>query len=132
MRIISSNGFPGRTFHPHHISSEKTLWKLRETSQSFLDNAGIRINGMNSWDIQVYNDKFYQRVLSQGTLGLGESYMDSWWDCEKLDEFFHRVMEAGLEETVEGKGILFNVLKARLINLQSRPGLSRLVNSTMI
>jgi cyclopropane-fatty-acyl-phospholipid synthase len=31
-------------------------------------------------------------VLSSGSLGLGESYMDGWWECEDLAEFFRRLI----------------------------------------
>lgn len=71
--------------------------KLENTTQKLLSLAGIKINGDNPWDIRVHNEKFYQRVLTQGSLGLGESYMDGWWDCEKLDEFFYRVLRSEIE-----------------------------------
>ncbi len=41
---------------------------------------------------------FFKRVLQEGSLGLGESYMDGWWECERLDIFFHKVLRAGLEK----------------------------------
>ena len=93
--------------------------KLRQLTQDILDIADIKINGKNDWDIVVNNNKFYQKVLAQGSLGLGESYMDGWWDCKRLDEFFYRVLKADLDKKVRKKGILWNVLKARLVNLQS-------------
>lgn len=49
---------------------------LKNTSEKILSFAGVKINGNNPWDIKVNNEKFYQRVLTQGLLGLGESYMD--------------------------------------------------------
>ncbi len=58
------------------------------------DNAGIHVDGDKPWDIQVHNSGLYGRVLRQGTLGLGESYMDGWWDCERLDEMVCRAMAA--------------------------------------
>ena len=27
-----------------------------------------------------------QRVLRDGTLGVGEAYIDGWWDCDALDQ----------------------------------------------
>lgn len=30
-------------------------------------------------------------------MGLGESYMDGWWECDRLDMFFSKVLRAGLE-----------------------------------
>ncbi len=54
--------------------------------------AGIDIDGDSPWDIQVNNDDFYGRIMVWGSLGLGESYMDGWWDCQQLDEFFYRIL----------------------------------------
>ena len=44
--------------------------------------ADIEVNGARSWDIQVHNDQLYSRLLSHGSLGLGEAYMEKWWDEE--------------------------------------------------
>jgi cyclopropane-fatty-acyl-phospholipid synthase len=95
--------------------------KFQDTAQQLLSVAGIKINGNNPWDISVHNDKFYQVVLSQITLGLGESYMDGWWDCDKLDEFFSRVIRAQIQNNIKKNwGLVYQVMLARLLNLQSR------------
>ena len=95
--------------------------KFQDTAQQLLSVAGIKINGNNPWDISVHNDKFYQVVLSQITLGLGESYMDGWWDCAKLDEFFSRVIRAQIQNNIKKNwGLVYQVILARLLNLQSR------------
>ena len=60
---------------------------VRDIVRDFFAPAGIVINGNQPWDIHVECDKFYKRVLRDGNLGLGETYMDGWWECEKLDEF---------------------------------------------
>lgn len=57
--------------------------------QEILNLADVRINGDRPWDIRVGNEKFYERVLAGGSLALGESYMDGWWDCEALDQQIH-------------------------------------------
>jgi cyclopropane-fatty-acyl-phospholipid synthase len=62
--------------------------------------ADIQVNGTRPWDIRVRNEDFYARVLRQGSMGLGESYMENWWDAEKLDEFFYRVAKADLATQV--------------------------------
>ncbi len=53
-----------------------------------LGRAGIEINGSAPSDLRVKNPLFFKRVLQEGSLGLGESYMDGWWECERLDIFF--------------------------------------------
>ena len=42
--------------------------------------ADVEVNGRNPWDIQVHHPGFYSRVLQDSSLGLGESYMDGWWE----------------------------------------------------
>ena len=93
--------------------------KQRRIAQELLDKAEIQINGTNPWDIQIFNSKFYRRVFSQGSLGLGESYMDGWWDCEKLDEFFCKALRSNLEKEIKKKNILIEILKSRIFNPQS-------------
>ena len=51
--------------------------------QELLSQAGIVINGPEPWDIRVHDTRFFKRVLQQGSLGLGESYMEGWWDCKR-------------------------------------------------
>lgn len=86
-----------------------------------LSKAGITINGPSPADLQVKNPDFYKRVLQQGSLGLGESYMDGWWECERLDQFFTNVIKAGLENQLPThfKDTL-RVVGARIFNLQTQ------------
>lgn len=69
----------------------------RALVEEVLERADIRINGSRPWDLQVYDERLFNRVLREGSLGLGESYMDGWWEAERLDEFFAKVLAAGLE-----------------------------------
>src|SRR5690606_31617773 len=62
----------------------------------------------------------YARVLGQGSLGLGESYMDEWWDAESLDGFLFHLLAARLDQRVHGGGEIWDALRARLLNLQTR------------
>lgn len=85
-----------------------------------LSEAGIGINGSNPQDIQVHNLGFYQRVLNENVLGLGEAYMDGWWDCEAIDQMIDLALRADLERRVKGNWKMWwPVLQSKLINLQS-------------
>ncbi|OSM99515.1 MULTISPECIES: cyclopropane fatty acyl phospholipid synthase [Lonsdalea] len=89
--------------------------------KEMLSSADIAINGARPFDIQVKNPDLYKRVLREGSLGLGESYMDGWWECERLDIFFHRVLRAGLDNKLpKHVSDIARVLIARLTNLQSK------------
>jgi len=93
---------------------------LHETVKRLLSLADVRIDGDRPWDIQVHDEGLYARVLAEGALGLGESYMDGWWDCDQLDEFFHRVLSARIEANVRPSSELPSLVRARLLNLQKR------------
>ena len=94
-------------------------WENR--AREILSLADVKINGDRPWDIRVHNDNLYHRVFSHGSLGLGEAYMDGWWDAPVLDEFFYKILRAELDDKVSKNwrlALLF--LKARLLNLQSK------------
>ncbi|PDO90445.1 cyclopropane fatty acyl phospholipid synthase [Kosakonia pseudosacchari] len=89
--------------------------------QELLSQAGIRINGPEPWDIRVHDTRFFKRVLQQGSLGLGESYMEGWWDCKQLDAFFDKLLRARLDEQRPARfADLMRIAAARLVNPQSR------------
>lgn len=92
----------------------------KQTVRDLLALAHIELNGDNPWDLQVHNEGFYGLVLSRGSLGLGESYMDGWWDVPQLDEFFSRIQKAELHYKVKAFTAFWLVAKARLFNRQSR------------
>ncbi len=95
---------------------------IKEAKKVFLqlmDSAGITVNGDRPFDIQVHNENFYARVLDEGSLGLGESYMDRWWDCQAVDQFIDKVLRANLEEKIKRNWqIMWNLLKSNIFNLQ--------------
>jgi len=94
--------------------------KAKNVVLSLLEEAGISLNGSRPWDIQIHDERVYKRWLSKTELGLGESYMDGWWDVEALDEFFDRVLRAGIEQKVKRslKTLLF-ILSTRVFNYQT-------------
>lgn len=93
---------------------------IKQRVKNLLAEADVRINGDRPWDIQVHNEHFYKRALLQGSLGVGESYMDGWWDAEDLDDLLTRLYNARLDRRVGGLETLWNGLRARVLNLQSR------------
>jgi cyclopropane-fatty-acyl-phospholipid synthase len=83
--------------------------------------AGIRIGGSAPGDIVVHDRRFYERLLRDASIGLGESYMEGWWDTDALDTFIEKAMRANLKEKVTGSWRLrLLTAKAVLLNLQSR------------
>ena len=74
--------------------------KYESLLTDLLSLAGIEVNGRNPWDIQVHDARFYKRAIGEVELGLGESYMNGWWDVEKLDEMIYRIIRADLQKII--------------------------------
>jgi cyclopropane-fatty-acyl-phospholipid synthase len=82
---------------------------------------GITIDGNKPWDPQIHNPKLYDRIFSDGSVGFGEAYMEGWWDCDALDEFFFRVMYHRVDKKLPVDfNTVFYALTAKLKNLQTK------------
>jgi cyclopropane-fatty-acyl-phospholipid synthase len=81
---------------------------------------GIEVGGSGPLEIRVNDDRFYDRVLSQGAFGLAESYVDGWWDADRLDQVICRMLEEDLISRVPRDWRTATAwLRAQVVNLQS-------------
>ena len=92
---------------------------MREKFEEILALADIQVSGARPWDIEIYNDNFCKRIFSEGTLALGESYMDGLWDTDSVDQFICRLLKFDVESKVEPYKILALALRAKFTNLQT-------------
>lgn len=97
-----------------------TADRYRDRVAKLFATADVEIAGIHPWDIHVHEPAFYRRLLAEGAIGAGESYMDGWWDVEQLDEFFCRVMKSDLSQRLRSWRFWIDLARARLLNLQSR------------
>lgn len=94
---------------------------LQQKVIEILATADVKINGPDPWDLQVHNNQFYKRVLTQGMLGLGESYMEGWWNCEQIDAFAYKVIRADLYRQANfGWKTVAQMLLAKIFNMQTK------------
>lgn len=93
--------------------------RLRRYFERLVEPAGIRIDGDRPWDVRVHDDRLFPRVLARGTLGLGEAYMDGWWDCDAIDEMATRAYTSGLTERLGSPVDVLRVARAKVTNLQT-------------
>ena len=92
----------------------------KQKIEKILAGIDISVDGARDWDIQVHDDRLYRRVITHGSIGLGESYMDGWWDCRELDEFFAKVLGAQLDRKVSPKWKLAPLVAQNIFfNMQS-------------
>jgi cyclopropane-fatty-acyl-phospholipid synthase len=103
------------------VCSMALITNVRKRVENILDNAGIRINGSGPTDIIVHDDRFYAKVVSRGALGLGESYVDGWWDCSELAGFICKVLKAHLDRRFSlNWATVIAYLRARVANRQEK------------
>lgn len=93
---------------------------FRRRLERLLQKADVVIDGDRAWDIRVRHPELYARVWAYGTLGVGEAYVDGWWDCDQLDELAARIWRSGAGNQLDSVLTAPLVLHARLINLQKR------------
>jgi cyclopropane-fatty-acyl-phospholipid synthase len=92
----------------------------KEKAAQLLAKAGITISGPHPYDIQVHDERLYDRALSQGSIALGESYMDGWWDVKDLEGFFYRLFTAHLERQIKPTTMMWTIAKAMVFNFQNK------------
>lgn len=92
---------------------------IKETTKHILDNAGVTLGGTKPWDPQVYNEDAWDRIAVDGSIGMGESFMDAWWDVEDLAELVYRFQRSSPRwDTILSGGLIIHWLRAKLLNLQ--------------
>jgi cyclopropane-fatty-acyl-phospholipid synthase len=108
----------------HFRPERRRRWRVASAEsliRDLLAEVGVQVNGSRPWDIQVFDKGLYRRILAEGSLGLGEAYMDRWWHCERLDDFFHRILSADLERRLlPTPATAWLTIKAKLQNRQSK------------
>lgn len=92
----------------------------RDVCLSLLERAGVPLDGDEPFALRVHDERLWDRVLAERNLGLGEAYMDGWWDCDALDQLFTRLLAGGIDEAVRPSlRLLTGVAHATLVNRQS-------------
>lgn len=95
--------------------------KAKKFITDLFEISGITINGSKPYDITINNENFYDRIVKHGELGLGESYMDKWWEAGAVDQFIDKILRKDLEGKVKKNiPLLYNYLIAQVFNRQSR------------
>lgn len=95
--------------------------KSESIIRSLLELADIEVGGPDPWDIIIHDQRLYDRVLAHPALGMGEAYMDGWWDSDSIDGLIDRIYRANLLEKVSGDfGMWLQLLTTKLFNHQTK------------
>ena len=90
----------------------------------------IEVGGSEPHDLQVHDPRFFRRLLRDESLGLGESYVEGWWDAERVDEFMHRILAGGLHRrAARSPLVIAHAVAAKVVNPQRKRRSSREVRA---
>ena len=93
----------------------------KELVKKLLSYADIEINGSRRWDIQVNDERLYDRVIADQSLGLGESYIEGWWDCARIDEMMAKLIDAKINHKLKNNlRLSFQLILHRIFNYQTK------------
>jgi len=82
--------------------------------------AGVLLNGSRPWDMRVIDRRLFSRVLTGGPVGLADAYVDRWWECDALDQWFDRCLGADVPKGAAWHPrVIGRCVKEYLVNLQS-------------
>ena len=90
---------------------------IRDFLASGLAEVDVKLGGERPWDVRIHNPKTYGRIARQGSLGLGESFMDGWWECDDLAEMFSRALASPKLANLANRG----TLGMRLVRILTNP-----------
>ena len=94
--------------------------KARDVCESLLAVAGVSVGGAGPCDIQVRDERLWERLLRDRELGLAESYMDGWWDVAALDELAGVLLSSQIETAIRPTPALaFLAAKGAIQNRQT-------------
>ena len=94
--------------------------RAAEVMRDLLQRAGITVGGDAPWDIQIHDERVYPRALRDGTLGVGEAYVEGWWDCQAIDQMIERLIRARVDLVLRESWVLLaNAVRSRIFNLQA-------------
>lgn len=96
---------------------QKTSYQ--KTIERMMQAANIQVGP--GLDIEIKNSQFYKKVLAEGSLGLGESYMDGWWESAHIDVLFYKLLKANFDK-LKTWNLALSFLKAKIFNLQTKHG----------
>lgn len=129
MHILSSLALILALFFSEITATENPSSAKVALTQLFSE-ADIQINGTRPQDIRVHNERFYDRVFAEGSLGFGESYMDGWWDSNSLDSTISHIVRIDFSKQIAPNfTTAWTYARAYLFNLQDKIGSRKVIDT---
>ena len=96
--------------------------KIAPLIAEICEAADVKIGGTRPWDFRIHNPNVFARLLYEGSLRLGEAYMDGWWDCDEIDDLLSRFLPVKADFSIASHLNPANplyILQSKFTNMQS-------------
>jgi cyclopropane-fatty-acyl-phospholipid synthase len=103
-----------------HLLSALDDKRAAELMRELLGRAGVTVGGDAPWDIHIHDERVYPRVLRDGTMAVGEAYVEGWWDSPALDQMLERIIRARVDLELRDSWVLLaHAVRAKIFNRQA-------------
>ena len=92
----------------------------RKTVENLLEAAEIPLGTRDRGAVTFLDERAYEKILGNDTVGIIESYMQGWWDSTDLAFTLEKAMRAGLQNKIRNPKMIIDLAFARLTNQQTK------------
>ena len=85
-----------------------------------LNEADIEINGPRDWDITVHDNSCLRRIVTHGSMALGETYVEKLWDAPRVDQVIDKIHLASHGDIQNTIPALASKFYGKFVNQQTR------------
>lgn len=94
-----------------------------------LQKIDIIVNGKRPWDIQIHDKRAFNRIIADGSLGLGETYMEGWWSCQAVDVFIYKLLYFKFNERIKSNiKLMLYYAVSKFLNKQTKKRSKKVVD----
>lgn len=95
--------------------------RARDLAMSLLEAAGIPVNSSEQWSLHVHDERLWDRAIAEQQLGLGEAYMDGWWDSDRVDMLLTKILDFDVQSHLKLRPKLaITAAKSWMLNRQTK------------
>ena len=95
--------------------------KRKTSSNNNHEQKKFKWDNARNCDMEVHNNMFFSRIINHASMGMGETYMDKYWDCNDIDELSYRIFKSGIFlEYLNNWNRFLNYMELCFFNLQNR------------
>jgi cyclopropane-fatty-acyl-phospholipid synthase len=85
-----------------------------------LAEADIELNGSRDCDITIHDPRCLRRIVTHGSMALGETYVEKMWDAPRVDQLIDKIHRASHGDIQTSLPALASKFYSKFVNQQTR------------